>query len=82
MHPTQNRQRQLRGHLLGRRARAVPLHHVRNLVRHHARKFRFVVRRLNRSQVYVDRPARQRERIDLFLVYHMKIVRPLFSRSM
>ena len=80
--PAQNRQRQLRRHLLAGRARAVALHHVGNLVRHHARQFSFVVRRLNGPHIHKDRAARKSEGVDLFLVHNVEGVWPLFPRSM
>ena len=80
--PAQNGQRQLGRHLFAGGSRAMPLYHVGDFVRHHARQFGFVVRSLDGSQIHKDRPAGKSKSIDFFLIHDVKAVRPLLSRSM
>ena len=70
---TQNCQRKLRCHLLARRPRAVALHHVGNFVGDHACQLGFVVRRLNGSQIYKNRPTRKRKGVNFFLIHYVKL---------
>ena len=50
-------------------------------MRHHRRHLGFVVRRLDGPQIDIHRTAGHGESVDFFLVHHMEVVRPLFSRS-
>ena len=50
------------------RARDVPLRHMRDLVREHAGEFVLVVRSEKEPGVHADEPARQGERVDLFVL--------------
>ena len=49
-------------------------------MRHHAGQFGFIVSRLDSSDVDEDRASWQRERVDLFLLNHMKLVGPRILR--
>ena len=57
------------------------LYHVRYFVRHDACQLTFSVRRLDGSDVDVHGATRKSESIDFFLIYDMKGIRPLLSRS-
>src|SRR5215831_8660917 len=45
---------------------------MRNLVSHHARDLRFIVRCFNGAAIHVNRSARKREGIDLFFIDHLE----------
>ena len=60
----------------------MPLHHVRDLMRHHAGKLRLIVCGLDRAQIDEDGSTRKRKRIDLLHIHHVEAVRPLISRCM
>ena len=68
--------------LLNRITNRMLQNNVRNLVRHHARQLRFRGGRLNRSQVYENGSTRQRERVDLRHIRHVKVVWPLVARRL
>ena len=48
----------------------MPRRHVRDLVRHHARHFGFVIGIQQNAGIHEKEAARQRERIDLFGIDH------------
>src|SRR5438874_3600267 len=48
------------------------LRHVRQLVGHHRRELRLVIRHFDRAPVDEYKSPRQRERIDFFTIYAMK----------
>jgi hypothetical protein len=52
----------------------MPKQHVGELVGHHAGHFRFRGRRLEHAAVDEHRPARQRERVDLFQIHRRERV--------
>src|SRR6185312_13582717 len=77
----QDRQRKLRRHLLAGCARAVALYYVGNFVGDDACQLGFVVRRLDRPQIYENWSARKSKSVDFLLIHHMKAVWPLLARS-
>ena len=67
----QRNRRHLRDFALGGVLGAVPRGHVRDLVRHHARQFRFGIGAQDQSAIHVEKSARQRERIHHIGIDHL-----------
>ena len=54
-------------------------HHMRNFVRDHAGKLRFILGSLNSAQVDEDSPARQSKSIDIGHLDHVELVGPAIA---